>query len=264
MRFRARILCVAVFLVAGMALPEGLAVADSPEPQALSGRSLGPAPDSRASVHPDHRTERAGTCSLPRNRMRCRIYGRYSAWSVKLIVTGDANPKARWTKKERRYLRNHPKVARELGPLSIFRQPGKRGFHHRTKVRRDHRAGLAKGGGPNYCTTLTISRLVESTFFRADLFTAKHKVRWCWDNDRVYDQGEGNWSEIIVHDGSAVENEGAIDGHNAPLPTSGEWYSMQQYKICNCIVKYGAISHWQPLWQVWASPGGKYRWKAHW
>jgi hypothetical protein len=207
---------------------------------------------------------KAGTCDRRRNRLRCRIYSRYIAWSSYLILYGRANPDARWTKRERRYLRNHPAMAKQIGTLSIFRHPGKRGFQHRTRVRRDRRAGLALGGGPNYCTTLTISRLVESSIFQWDLFTARHKVRWCWDNSRVYDYNDGNWTEIEVHDRSAVDVRGEISSHEGDLPTRGDWYTSQQYNICNCAFRIGTISYWQPLWRVWAAPAGKYRWKAHW
>jgi hypothetical protein len=205
-----------------------------------------------------------GSCDRPRNRMRCRVLARYIAWSSYLFLSGDPNPKARWTKRERRYLRHHPGLARKIGPVSIFRHPGKRGFRHKAKVRRDRRAGLALGGGPNYCTTLTISRLVESSIFQWDLFTARHKVRWCWDDRRVYDYNEASWTEIEVHDRSAVDVRGEIDSHEDALPTRGDWYTSQQYNICNCAFRIGTIAYWQPLWQVWASPGGKYRWKAHW
>jgi hypothetical protein len=125
-------------------------------------------------------------------------------------------------------------------------------------------AAFARGGGPNYCSTLTISRLVESSIFRKNLFTARHKVKWCWDSNLVYKYDHGNWTEIEVHDGLAIQNKGEVSSYAGALPTSDTWYSTQQWDICNCAFKIGDVGHWQPLWRVWARPGGGYVWNAHW
>jgi hypothetical protein len=209
-------------------------------------------------------------CNPRRTPLKCNIFAKYRGWLAYLKYVGRANPNAKWSIREARYLRNHPRVARRLGPTDIFRHPGKRGFQHEIRTRRDRRhkniaaAAFAKGGGPNYCSTLTISRKVESSIFRADLFTAYHKTKWCWDDNVVYERDHGNWTEIAVHDGFAIVNKGRIASYSGALPTRSTWYSSQQWSICNCVFHYGAVGHWQPLWQVWARPAGKYDWKAHW
>lgn len=199
----------------------------------------------------------------PRTSRKCDIFAQYRGMAAYLRYVGRPNPAARWSRSESRFIRRHPTIDKRMGSLSIFRHPGKRSFKKSVQTHRDHRAGLARGGGPNYCTTLTISRLVESAIFRSDLFTAYHKVRWCWDANVVYDFNHGNWTEIDVHDGYTIVNNGEIDRHDGDLPTS-EWYTSQSYSICNCIAKFGAIGQWQPLWRVWARPGGGYDWEAHW
>ncbi len=209
-------------------------------------------------------------CNPRRTPAKCNIFAKYRGWLAYLKYVGKANPHARWTLRQQRYLRNHPGVDRRVGPASIFRHPGKRAFRAHIRTRRDRRAmgvpaeAFAKGGGLNYCSTLTISRLIESSWFKSDLFTAYHKVRWCWDQNVVYNHGQGNWTEIDVHDGLAVDNEGQISSHSGSLPTRTSWYSSQQWSICNCAFRIGVVGHWQPLWRVWAKPGGDYDWSAHW
>jgi len=225
------------------------------------------------SIAEDHRA----TAKLPGLRCKprvtprkCAIFAKYRAWLAYLKYVGKANPNARWTLRQLQYLRSHPAVDRRVGPASIFRHPGKRAFRAKILTRRDRRTkavpaeAFAKGGGPNYCSTLTISRLIESSWFKSDLFTAYHKVKWCWDANVVYNQGQGNWTEVAVHDGLAIENQGEISSHADSLPTRTSWYSSQQWSICNCAFRIGVVGHWQPLWRVWARPGGGYDWNAHW
>jgi hypothetical protein len=273
-RFPSRLLVtVPLVVLLGAAGPGAAAPSPAPAP---SGVAASTAPRSALSPQAPS-ADRDPSAKLPGLRcnprktpLRCDIYAKYRGWLAYLNYVGKPNPNARWSKREARYLRNHRGMARRLGPTDVFRHPGKRGFVHQTRTRRDRRhqgipaQAFARGGGPNYCTTLTIKRKIESSIFRFDLFTAYHKTRWCWDDNVVYDQGEGNWTEIAVHDRFAVVNEGAIASYEGGLPTRGSWYSSQQWKICNCAFRVGAVGFWQPMWQVWAKPGGRYDWRAHW
>lgn len=203
-------------------------------------------------------------------RMKCKIVNRYAYWLAILLFTGAPIPGARWNDRQKLFLRHHPRFARHLGPTDIFRHPGKRSFTKKVRTRRDRRhrgipaEAFTKGGGLNYCTTLTFRRKFESDIFKFDLVTIAHKVRWCWDKKVIYDHGEGNWTEVEVHDPVSVINNGEVDHHNGDLPTRGTWYTSQQYSVCNCLVRYGTIGYWQPIWRVWAKPGGEFTWDAHW
>jgi hypothetical protein len=195
----------------------------------------------------------------------CDILAQYRGMLAYLHYVGKPNPNARWSKREARYIRHHPKLDRRMGSLDIMRHP-RRGFETKVKRMRDHRRGLAKGGGPNFCKTLTLSRLLESSVFKADLFTAYHRVRWCYDEHQVYRYHADMWTEIDVHDHIVIDVSGEVDSHRErfPLPHDTGWYTYQQYKIGNCVMKFGCLGHWYPTWRVWAAEDGMYDWDASW
>jgi hypothetical protein len=208
------------------------------------------------------------------NRAVCQVL--YKATRMTHEANAGYNKTYRYTRAERRVIRNHPRL--RLHDLYDYNHPhskvktrsGAKGFGCSTCITSKSLTGAIEtsaAAGAESCGWFWISRIQEDIVLPIELFKVVYRADVCFK----YRADDNNWwvtkkhSWIETHDRDfTVQYNGQDQIVNESLPASS-WTNRREAYYSECVFKYGCTGYtWNPTFTIDAMGPNHWTWKVDW